>query len=112
MSIKRLLSLVAATAVLLLAVEAAADDFPFLKFNTPAVCTTEGGSIVDLSPGRYIPEPSWKILENEWKVLENTSTRLTAENKVLRRDDSVVGWKSVAAALIAGVLIGGYALDR
>lgn len=112
MSIKQLVSLAAATAVLLLATNAAAGDFPFLKFKTPAVCTTEGGATVDLTPGRYIPEKSWQTHEKEWIKLENSNTRLTAENKVLRKKESAVGWKTLSTALLAGILIGHYALDR
>jgi len=109
---KKLLSLVAGIMVLLLATNTAADGFPFLKFDTPAVCKTEGGSTVSLPPGRFLPEQGWQNHEKEWMALEDDNTRLTAENEVLRDQESSIGWKTVVSAILAGILIDRYALDR
>lgn len=77
-----------------------------LRFKTPAVCTTEGGSVVNVSPGRYLPETTWLDLEADYKEKEEALTRLEAENKSLRSDAGSVGWGLglTAAAFVAGGL--------
>ena len=84
-----------------------------LRFKTPAVCTTKGGSTVEIGPGRYVPEAGWVELDDKWKTMENTITRIEAENKSLKSDDSsVVGWKTATATLIVGILAGRYAWSK
>lgn len=109
---KRSLSLVVVLVVSLLATSAAAEDFPFLRFKTPAVCTTEGGSTVNIPIGRFIPEESWDQIDTEWQIMEDNTTRLEAENKHLKASESPVGWKTSLAGSIVGILIGRYALKR
>ena len=110
---RKTLSMAAAALVLLLAMSTAAcDSFPYLKFKTPAVCETEGGSNVRLPPGRFIPEPGWLKLDESWRDMEDDRTRLLAENKALKESDSPVGWKTATAAVVVGILLGRYALDR
>lgn len=109
---KRSLSLAVALAVSLLALGAAADDFPYLRFKTPATCATEGGSTVKIPVGRFIPEEGWQQLDDEWRQMENNVTRLEAENKHLRDSESPIGWKTSIAASAVGILIGRYVLDQ
>lgn len=112
MSIKRFVSMVAAAAVLLLTANAATGDFSkALRFKSPAVCQTEGGSTVNLDPGRYLPEPTWVEIDTGWKKMENRITHLEAENKALDSTDPAV-LISAVVALIGGILIDRYALDR
>ena len=75
-----------------------------LRFKTPAVCKTEGGSIVNIDPGRYLPEPVWMDLDTDYKVMETRLTRLEAENKSLRQSDKGVSWGWSVAGLAAGTL--------
>jgi hypothetical protein len=116
MSVKHLVSTVAAALVLLLAMRTAAGDTlvvqESLKFLTPATCTTEGGSTVNLSPGRYVVESTWLGLERQAVEDENLITKLIAENEHLKDSEPMIGWKTATAALIVGILVGAYALDR
>jgi len=83
-----------------------------LRFKTPAQCTTEGGSKVDIAPGRYIPEPEWQHLDRLYTGLENDVTRLTAENNSYKESGSGVSWYQIAAALTAGFGLGYYLNQR
>ena len=77
-----------------------------LKFKTPATCTTEGGSKVDIAPGRYIPEPEWQELDKLYINLEDSVTRLEAEKKSYKESGSSVSWYQIGAALSAGIALG------
>lgn len=96
--------------VLLLASSAAADDSS-LRFRTPAVCITEGGSTVSIPIGRFMPEPMYLELNDKWKDMENEVTGLQAENKSLKASEGAPGWKSISVAVVVGILLGRYALD-
>lgn len=93
---------------LLLPAKAVAEDS--LRFKTPATCTTEGGSTVQLEPGRYIPEDTWEDINESYKKNADAITRLEAENKYLKdnADESWVGWKTVTGAAILGLFAGRY----
>lgn len=102
----------AAAALVILSHDAAAEpglDEP-ARLRTPARCVTEGGSTVDLAPGRYLPEPVWNDLDAEVRRLQDVTTRLHAENRSLRASAAAgPGWTAVVAvgtALAAGILIG------
>jgi len=79
-----------------------------LRFKTPAVCKTEGRSIVNIDPGRYLPEPVWIDLDLDYKTQEDKITRLEAENKSLRQSDSGVGWVWTLTGIVAGGLVTKY----
>ena len=90
--------------------KALADDTSF-RFKTPATCTTEAGSVVNVTPGRYMPESEWLELDVSYKALEDRATRAEAEAMSLKESDSP-GWKLPALFFMAGIAIGGYALGR
>lgn len=80
-----------------------------LIFTTPAQCTTEGGSKVDLTPGRYLPEQTWEEFDVSFRLQEDTITRLKAENESLKKqDEPLIGWKSALFALGTGIVAGYY----
>lgn len=100
-----------AVAIICYASEAGADETSALRFRTPARCTTEGGSTVDLAPGRYLPEPTWTALDLEVRRLQDVETRLSAENAVLRQNAEPhrSTWILAGLALAAGIGVGVYA---
>lgn len=83
------------------------------RFLTPARCVTEGGSTVELAPGRYLPEPAWITLDTEVRRLQAVETRLVAENRSLRESARPrYGTTAlVVGALVAGIAIGWRASD-
>lgn len=90
---------------------AAVADDTSLRFKTPAVCTTEGGSTVSVPPGRFLPERHWVALDIEFRDMEDRVTRLEAENKSLKATESDgPGWKLPTLALLVGIAIGAYTL--
>lgn len=113
---RRSVSLAAGVLVFLLAIASATGDTlsveGALKLQTSAVCTTEGGSTISIPPSRILPEPIWLELDLKVSELEDDKTRLTSENKALKASEPIVGWKSAIAALIVGILVDRYALDR
>lgn len=91
--------------------KALADDTSSLRFKTPATCTTEAGSVVNVTPGRYLPESKWLELDTAYRALEDRVTRAEAEARSLKESDSP-GWKIPALFFAAGIVAGGFALSR
>ena len=107
--VKSFVTAVAIVVPLLLPVTAVAEDS--LRFKTPATCTTGGGSVVDISPGRYMPEDVYLEWDARYKAHENAITRLEAENASLKsnvKTESLVGWKTAVGAAMLGVFAGRY----
>lgn len=84
-----------------------------LQFERGPRCTV-GPILLNLAPGRYLPEPTWGKLDTEVKRLQDAETRLGAENGSLRKSlaESGPGWGTVGLALgtlLAGILAGAVA---
>jgi len=75
-----------------------------LHLRTPSQVKTEGGSDLKLDPGFFMTEPEWYNLDKQVRQLQDDSTRLRAENKVLR-EDAGPGW--VTLGIILGAFAGG-----
>ncbi len=102
-----------ASVLLLLTASAAADPTPtVLHFssNSTVYTDTNPGEGLRLPPGYYLPEDSWKILDDEFKRLQDQETRLGAENKSLREtsDSWQPGWKTLTVTLLTGMVAGWY----
>lgn len=102
--LSRFLPFVVAIVVLVSTRPAIADGA--LRFKTPATCTTDGGSTVQVQPGRYIPEAQWTDLELRYKENEKKIVALEAETKALREYDPGPGWKIAPIAVLAGIVVG------
>lgn len=106
---------VLAAACVFLSHRAAAEPAPTpVRLLSAAQCRTEGGTDLQLEPGRYLPEPVWSSLDFEVRRLQTAETRLTAENNEFRRSarDGAGVWSHIVtagAALAAGIGIGLYA---
>lgn len=77
-----------------------------LRFRGPVKCENKDGLKLDLSPGRYIPEDTWNLIDHDWKRLENDNTRLKAENRSLKNINSF-DYRVIAISVVTG-LVGGY----
>jgi hypothetical protein len=98
-------ALAAALTAALLANSAAAEP---LRIKTPAQIITQGGSTVQVPPGRYIPEPEWLQLDLKVKDIQTENTRLKAENQVFR-EESGPGWITIGilvSAFAGGIYVG------
>lgn len=111
MTPRRRLALVCAVATSL-PCRALADPSTHLK--TPSSVKTDGGTDLRLPPGYFLDEPAWGKLDAETRRLQETETRLTAENRSLRKSAREVsfGWKTLSAALVLGFAAGAYAATR
>jgi hypothetical protein len=104
-----------AAALVTLSYDAAAEPSPVtadpapesLRLLSTARCTTEGGSEIELAPGRYLPEPVWLALDGEARRLQDAETRLGAENRSLRESARP---RYGTAALVLGALAAGIAV--
>ena len=106
---KQFVSLAAALSVSILSADAVAGDA--LRFETPSLCETDGGSTVELAPGRYLPEVEWIALDFKWRELEDKNTVLLAENKYLRESPDESWWSFIAIGVTAGIMIHRYSLQ-
>ena len=105
-------AVVAAVALALLLASATVARPDVTRVKTPSTLKSEGGSVISLPPGYFVPDPDWFILDLELKRLQEKETRLEAENKSLRRKPGLWAWVKASAALSLGILIGRYALNR
>lgn len=78
-----------------------------LWWGSPLRCETYKGDKIVLDPGYYLPMDEWFALDEELKRLQTAETRLSAENKELRKPTAQ--WEVIAGALALGAL-GGYIL--
>lgn len=92
---------------LLLAPSAAAKP---LRLHSASSMKTDGGVDLRLPPGYFLTEPDWDKLDKEVRRLQDAETRLSAENKSMRKSlDSGPGWGTLVitiTALSLGVVIG------
>ena len=87
--------------------EAEVDQRP-IRVKSPSTLRTDGGSEVRLPAGVLILWPeTWETLDTEVSRLQAAETRLTAENRVLRKavSDGGSGWGTVV--VVVGVLLAG-----
>lgn len=115
---RKLLALVVAGVVTLLAAPAAAEPLPLpevIPVTESVTLRSDAGLELRVPPGFYVPAPAWAALDLELKRSQTAETRLQAENQSLRasaKDDSGPGWGSVIAigsALAAGMIAGAWA---
>jgi len=82
-----------------------------IRLKSPATCTTEAGSTVELPPGVFLSADLWIKLELETQRLQEIEIRLTAENDSLRKSLSVTDSTfTITAAAIAGIIFGKFVL--
>lgn len=82
-------------------------DATCLHHRAPAKLLTGDGSTYDLPPGYTVPEDRFSALDRELRRLQEVETRVTAENKSLRKSaKSVVRWPAIGVAVVAGLLVG------
>ena len=75
-------------------------------FKTATVCTTAGGSRLELPAGWWLVPPlNWSALDTELRRLQDAETRLAAENASLK--EAARNWRP-AWYYIAGALSLGY----
>ncbi len=110
---RKILVLVAAGIVTLLAAPAAAEPLPEVIPVTESVTLrADSGAELRVPPGFYVPAPAWMAIDAELKRSQNAETRLQAENQSLRASalaDTGPGWGSVIAigtAIAAGMITG------
>jgi hypothetical protein len=77
-----------------------------VHIRSASTVTTRGGSTLQLPPGYFLDEDLWKKLDNEVKRLQDAETRLTAENKELKRTANGATWSLVLGALVVGTVVG------
>lgn len=83
-----------------------------IRTLSPSVCTTAGGSRLELAPSVVLTHDEWDRLDTALRRSQDSETRLRAENESLRATaPSGRGWWFVAGALLG---IGGaaYAFHR
>jgi hypothetical protein len=88
--------------------------FPaFAHLGDPSTLTTHAGNVFTLPPGYWMDESTHLKVDTEMKRLQDAETNLTAQNQSLRKSASgfTPGWKTLATAIITGIVIGVYA-DR
>lgn len=95
-------------------VVAAEPDPGTLHLQTPSTVVTDGGSNLRLPPGYFLPEPEYKRQDALLKSLGDDKTNLTAQNISLRASTSgwQPGWRTLAAALVTGLVAGLYVDHR
>lgn len=109
MTLSKLIAIVVALG--LCSVPTASADTPGVtRIKSDATLTTAKGSVVQLPPGYYLPDPVWLKLDTEVKRLQDRETQLAAENKQLRTTASAwePGWKTLTLALLTGATAGFY----
>lgn len=86
-----------------LAARSAGGD-PVTHLKTPSEVHTQGGSVLQLPPGYFLDEPTYKEKDGELRRLQEQETRLKAENESLRKSarKSPWDWRIVSAAFAAG----------
>lgn len=86
-----------------LSTRSAADDFA-LHIIAPSKIETAKGTKLELPPGYFLDEPTWKRLDDELKRLQVAEVRLTAENKSFRESakDWRPSWWLLGSAFVAG----------
>jgi len=95
---------------------------PYLVLPAPRTLCKPAETAGDLvcrqiPAGRYLDEPAWIIREAELVRLQTAETRLTAENKSLRKatEGWQPGWRTLAVTLatgFAGGLVAYHYFDR
>lgn len=85
-----------------------------VRLRTPSAVITEGGSSLRLPAGYYLAEPLWTSWELKLRRLQDAETRLTAENDSLRKSAAgwSPGWRTLATALLVGMVAGGYGYHK
>lgn len=96
-----------------LSTRSAADDFA-LHIIAPSKLETAKGTKLELPPGYFLDEPTWKRLDDELKRLQEAETRLRAENESFRKSaqEWQPGWKTLLGATLSGIAIGAYAYSK
>lgn len=98
-------ALVVGVAAVLAARDASGD--PIYHLKSPSTLKTEKGSELKLPPGYFLDEQTWQDRDAEMKRLQEQETRLTAENKSLKK--SATGdypWLATGVVGAFGIAIG------
>lgn len=81
-----------------------------IHIQSPSTVKTDGGTEIRLAPSFCVDESGWNKLDLEVHRLQTTETRLTAENRSLRKSASqeafTFGWKSLTSAVALGLAAG------
>ena len=107
---------IAAIVLVSLAARAAADPVPLpqghvrLTLGEGTLTTYEGSQYVLPLGTHILTYDTWQLLDNEVRRLQEQETRLSAENKSLKKsaDNWNLGWYGVAAGALIGVAAGIY----
>ncbi len=94
--------------------EAAADPVNLILPEPRTLCKDATFQVCrELPPGRFLDADTWQVLDLEVQRLQTVETRLTAENKSLRKDSESwqPGWKTLLGAFVVGAT-GGAAAYR
>jgi hypothetical protein len=118
---------IAATAIILaLASRAAADPAPatpapttpdltrYLHLQSGSHISTDGGTRIDLPPGYFMDEPTFKKLDVDVRALQDASTSKDAQIKVYRAalEGWRPGWVTLGCAVLGGVALGYYLHEK
>jgi hypothetical protein len=97
--------IIAALAVTLASREASAEIY---HLKSPSTVETDGGSKLQLPPGYFLDEETWRERDLEMKRLQEQQTRLTAENLSLRKSSGDYPWITTGVVGVFGAALGSF----
>lgn len=86
----------------------------YIHLQSGSHVSTDGGTKVDLPPGYFMDEPTFKKLDDDVKQLQNDNTSKDAQIKVYKAqvEKWQPGWMALAGAIVGGVVLGWYLHDK
>lgn len=103
-------AVIAAVAISLYARDARGEDVVtgVQHIQSESTLISDGGSILRLPPGYFLPDAKFNALDLELRRLQEQEVRLDAENRSLRKSAETwsPGWKTLTAVFTVGVTVG------
>lgn len=100
---KRRAAVIVALATVLAAREAYGEIW---HLKSPSKVETEKGSKLELPPGYFLDEETWRVRDEELRRLQEQETRLRAENRALRKSSTDYPWVATGAVGVFGIVVG------